>query len=313
MKKYILFILVLLLGDFSAFGQAKKPTLMVVPSDLYCKKYGYVQEFTNEGKVEIVSDYQQALQSDEQLLLVITELGKLMAERGFPLKLLEQEMKSLRDEAAEDAMLTSQNGSEVAENPIDLLRKSAKCDIILQVTWTVNKAGPKHSLSFNLQGIDAYTNKQIAASTGTGEPSFTAEIPVLLRESVINHIEPFNEQLMQHFNDMSANGREIALQMKRWEDAGADFETEIYGEELGQIIEDWLAENCVKGRFSTSNATANMMRFEQVRIPLYDEKGRANDARRWARGLVRKLTSIGITSKLMTKGLGQATIVIGGK
>ena len=55
------------------------------------------------------------------------------------------------------------------------------------------------------------------------------------------------------------------------------------------------------------------MYFEQVRIPLVNAQGRALDTRRWARGLVEKLRQMGITSKLMVKGLGQATIVIGEK
>jgi hypothetical protein len=37
------------------------------------------------------------------------------------------------------------------------------------------------------------------------------------------------------------------------------------------------------------------------------------DARRWTRGLINKLKTLGVPAKLMMKGLGQATIVIGGK
>jgi hypothetical protein len=50
----------------------------------------------------------------------------------------------------------------------------------------VNRTGPKYSLTFNLQGIDAYTNKQIAACQGTGDPTFSAELPVLIEESIAN-------------------------------------------------------------------------------------------------------------------------------
>ena len=56
-----------------------------------------------------------------------------------------------------------------------------------------------------------------------------------------------------------------------------------------------------------------MMYFEQVRIPMFNDKGRALDARLWARDLIKLLSSFGIKSKLIMKGLGQATIIIGGK
>lgn len=296
-----------------ALSQAKKPTLMVVPSDLYCNQHGYMQRFNNQGQIENVPDYKQALQSDPQLLVGITVIGQMMSDRGFPLKLMEQELKSLNEESAEDAMLTSKSGSDIAESPVDRLKKKSKSDIILQTTWLVNKMGPKYSLTFNLQGIDAYTNKQIAACQGTGDPTFSAELPVLIEESIANHIETFTTQLQNHFNDMFENGREITLRVKKWEDSEFDLESEFDGTELSDIIEDWVSANTVKGRFDTSDATENFMYFEQVRIPLFDENQRAMDARRWTRGLINKLKTLGIPAKLMMKGLGQATIVIGGK
>ena len=59
------------------------------------------------------------------------------------------------------------------------------------------------------------------------------------------------------------------------------------------------------------------MLFEQVRIPLQieeDGKVRQVDARRWVGMLRRYLKNqFEIESKLMTQGLGQAQLVIGGK
>ena len=305
--------LILLFFPLFAFSQAKKPTLMVVPSDLYCNQHGYMQTFNNQGQTENVPDYKRALQNDPQLLTGITVIGQMMADRGFPLKLMEQELKNLNEESAEDALLTSKSGSDIAESPVDRLKKKSKSDIILQTTWLVNRTGPKYSLTFNLQGIDAYTNKQIAACQGTGDPTFSAELPVLIEESIANHLETFTTQLQNHFNDMFENGREITLRVKKWEDSEFDLESEFDGTELSDIIEDWISANTVKGRFNTSDATENFMYFEQVRIPLFDENQRAMDARRWTRGLINKLKTLGVPAKLMMKGLGQATIVIGGK
>lgn len=313
MRLYFLLLAALALSCLNCFGQAKKPTLMVVPSDIYCNHNGYMISYDNQGAIEMVPDYKKALQSDTDLLTAITVMGQMMADRGFPLKLLEQEIKSLEAESAEDAMMTSKSGEDVSESPIDKLRKKAKSDIIMQVTWFVNHLGPKRSLTFNLQGIDAYTNKQIAACQGTGEPTFSAELPVLLEEAIANQLDGFNQQLQNHFDDLFTNGREITLRCKKWSDSDYDFESEFEDKELGEIIEDWIADNTVQGRFNTSDATENMMYFEQVRIPMYNDKGRAIDARQWARGLVNHLKSLGVETKLMMKGLGQATVVIGGK
>lgn len=313
--KELIFAFLLVLCTASAFSQAKKPTIMVVPSDVWCNTNGYMMEFDNQGKVVKVPDYKKAFQENADLLLVISKINELMADRGFPLKNLESSLKSLESDAAEDAMLTSKGGGEVNESPIDKLKKVAKADIWMQMTWTVNLTGPKKSITFNLQGLDAYTDKQIAGASGTGEPSFTAELPVLLEEAVLSHLDNFNVQLQSHFDDMFTNGREMILRIKTWNTWDYDLESEDFGDdELSSLIENWVSDNTVQGRFNTSDATENMMLFEQVRIPLFDESGRAIDARKWANGLRKHLQdTYQIESKLMMKGLGQAQLVLGEK
>ncbi len=314
MKRLILG-LVMSVASVACFGQAKKPTLMVVPSDAWCTKHGYVKTYDNQGVTEKYPDYQRALQEDTDLLLVISKLGEMMADRGFPLKDLEAAMRSIRTDAAEDAVTTSKDeGDVLAETPLEVLKKTAKADIILQLTWTVNKTGPKQSVTFNLRGLDSYTDKQVAAASGTGAPSFSAEVPVLLEESVLAHIDNFNNQLQNHFDDLFENGREVKLTCRRWSGSDVDFESEFDGEELGFLIEDWVTENTVQGRFSTADASENRMVFEQVRIPLEAANGRAMDTRQWANGLRRHLReAYNIDAKLDTKGLGEAIITIGGK
>jgi len=313
--KQIIFAFSLVLCTATAFSQAKKPTIMIVPSDVWCNTNGYMMEFDNQGKVVKVPDYKKALQENSDLLLVISKINELMADRGFPLKNLESSLKSLESQAAEDAMLTSKGGGEVNESPIDKLKKVAKADIWMQMTWTVNTTGPKKSITFNLQGLDAYTDKQIAGASGTGQPSFTAELPVLLEEAVLSHLDNFNVQLQNHFDDMFTNGREVILRIKTWNTWEYDLESEDFGDdELSSLIETWVTDNTVQGRFNTTDATENMMLFEQVRIPLFDEAGKAIDARKWANGLRKYLKdTYQIESKLMMKGLGQAQLVLGEK
>jgi hypothetical protein len=252
-------ILCLLAISTLAFGQAKKPTLMVVPSDAWCKKNGYMQVFDNQGTKEEVPDYKKALQGDMDLINVITKINGIMGERGFQLKNLESEIKNLEAESAEDALLKGKtSGSGVSESPIDKLRKRAKADIIMQLTWNVVQTGPKKSITFNLQGLDSYTNKQVAYAQGTGSPSFTAEIPVLLEEAVISHMDNFTSSLQAHFDDMFANGREVTFRIKRFDAMDGDLTKEFNGKELNDIIETWVHDNAVKNKFSLSDEVAIM-------------------------------------------------------
>lgn len=315
MKKSLNILALILLITSSVFGQAKKPTIMVVPSDVWCNMNGYMLEYDNQGTIVKIPDYKTAFQENPDLLIVISKINGLMADRGFPLKNMESAIKTLESESAENAMLSSKSGAGVQESPVDKLKKTAKADIIMQLTWKMNNTGPKKSVTFNLQGIDAYTDKQIATATGTGAASFSVELPVLLEEAVLAHIDNFNSSLQTHFEDMFANGREIIVRIKKFDSWSGDLEQEYNNKELKDVIEEWMSANTVKNRFSTTDATENMMLFEQVRIPLFDASGKATDARGFLKGLQNflKAAPYNIPNKLMMKGLGQAVIVLGEK
>lgn len=315
MKKMLLTCL-FCAAALAAAAQAKKPTIMVMPSDLWCNTNGYMTVYDNQGTDVSVPDYTRALQSDVNLLPVIAKINDLMADRGFPLKNLESEIRSLNQTDAEMSMLQARSGAEVNVSPIDRLRQQAKADIIIYLTWTVNQTGPKKSITYTLQGVDSYTNKQVAGDTGTGAPSFTAELPLLLEQAVGTHMDNFADRLQAHFDDMFANGREISIFINVFDSSPVDLESEVGDKELSEVIDDWMAENTVEGRYSLEDATENYMRFEQVRIPLYDEKGRAMDANRFARNLTRFLKGEPCNIqeiKQMNQGLGRATLVLGDK
>ena len=154
MKKYI-FTLVMALVALVASAQIKKPELMVIPSDVWCISNGYYTEVENMGTTVKVPNYKQALQENVGLKLAIAKLNDLMAERQFPLKSLEQEIKNLEQRRMEDNLTTSKAGNDLAESPLDEVARTAKCDIILELTWDVKDFGPKHSLSYILEGRDA--------------------------------------------------------------------------------------------------------------------------------------------------------------
>lgn len=316
--KYFLTVIILLSALF-AFPQAKKPIIMVVPSDNWCIRNGYTMTYDEMGTLKTLPDYKMALQNETDLLMTIGKINTMMADRGFPLVNLESALKNMEQESAEIAMLTSKSGGEIAENPIDILQRTANADIIIQLTYVINQVGPQRSITFMLQGLDAYTNKQIAGAQGTGSPSFATQTPVLLEEAVISHIDDFNSRLQAHFDDLFANGREIAFQVRVWDTSVIDLEEEFdyKGErlELGEIIEDWVSENTVQGRFNTVTYTQNVIRFDQVRIPLYDERQRAMDTRRWVRDLRTLLNRPPFNQevKIYTRGLGEIWLILGEK
>lgn len=307
----------LLLAAASAFSQAKKPTLMVVPSDVWCNKNGFVQTFDNQGISETVPDYKAALSNNMDLVAVTTKIGSLMADRGFPLKDMAQTIKSISTLSTEDRLIQSKtSGASMTESPLDRFRRTAKADIFLEVTWNVTTTGPKKQVTYMLAGKDAYSGKQVAGAEGTGAPSFAADLPLLLEEAVQDHMEAFCAQLQSHFEDMMQNGRECVLDVRVWDNgSGIDLETEYEGQELIDVIDNWLADNTVQHRFNKSDATENFALYEQVRIPLYKPNGQAMDMDAFARSLRSYLSKppYSIPCKVINRGLGRALLVIGEK
>ena len=316
MKKYLLSI-IMLCAAVMASAQIKKPELMVIPSDVWCISNGYYVEVENMGITAKVPNYKQALQENMGLKLAIAKLNDLMAERQFPLISLEQTIKNLEQRRMEDNLTSSKAGNELAESPLDEVARAAKCDIILELSWEMKDFGPKHSLAYILEARDAYTGKSIGAASGTGAPSFSADVDVLLEEAIVANMDNFNNRLMDHFTEMQTIGREIILDIKVFANnaAGVDLETEYNGEELVDIIENWLQLNTIQGRFSRQYSSENVANFTQVRIPVYDDRGRAIDANGFAKGLAKMLRQepYNIPCKILVKGLGRAVIILGEK
>lgn len=317
MKK-VLFISICVCMSFLLPAQkATKPRLMVMPSDAWCNKRGYVKTIEDQGETKIFPDYKKALQSDIELIGVIAKIGSLMIDRGFPLVNLDAALKSAEKEDAIANMTVSKtSGAALAESPADRLKRAVSPDIVLELTWEVHKTGPKKSVEYILSGKDAYKGKEVAIAKGIGTPSFSAEVPLLLEEAVIDKMDGFVDQLQGHFEDMVENGREVRVEIKVFDNgSGIDLENEYGGEELTDIIDNWMAENTVKHSYNFVSGSESYIIFDQVRIPLFMTNGRPMDTRRFV-GNLRKFLSgepYKLTCKVDAQGLGYAVLIIGEK
>ena len=299
----------------------KMPTIMVVPSALWCNKNGFIQTYDNQGKTEYVPDYEKALLNSTDLKVAINTINARMANRGFPLKDLEAALKTLKTESAEDAMTNSKYGDVIAESPIDILRRTAKADIWIEIEWftSAEKGGSQTRLNFSMEALDAYTDVVVAGvPPTTSQAVYTSsfQLPIMMESAIQGQFDPFCSSLKSYFDKLVANGRPIKMRILTWEGFEDGLMAEFDGDELHEIIEDWVADNTVKGKFGSidMSPSGNRMTIEQVQIPLQNAKGRDLDARSWARDLQKMLKNkYTIESNLSTKGLGQVQLIIGEK
>lgn len=312
--KFVLILLLVTGFGMQAYSQAKKPSLMVIPSDAWCKANGCVTTQDAQGVKKDIPDYHKAFETD--FALVNTKIGELMTDRGFPLKDLEGALKVLQRRQI-DELAMGADGIEVEESVLDEVRKRVKPDMVLQVEWTVNRMGTKQSITFIMRSLDAYTYEQAAAASGTGENVLTGTaLPVLLEEAVLNHLDNFCAQLQTHFDGVLENGRKVTLEIVLGKDNGLEkgLRSEFDDVYLSEIIEKWVSENTVNGNFNVTTSSRTRMMFEDSRIPLYSAADKAIDTGDWVRGLDNLLRkTYRLDTEIDEVGLGEVKLIIAGK
>lgn len=294
---------------------AAPPTLLVLPDKTWCIEKGYIIESERNGKVKQTEDYDKAL-VDKDFVNVQTAIASVMADRGFPLvsaaaQAEEDEFDDMLDEAFEGA----ESGSGVQTNAFDELIKRTKPDITLKIGWNVNEAGSLYSADYRIDAIDSYSNKQVAPIAGqTGEVRRTVPLGVAIKQTATANMDDFCQKLMNYFDDLQTNGREIRLDIRIIDNgAGTTMSQEFDGTELGTLIYNWVSDNTVNHQFTERSSGRNALRYHQVRIPLKGSDGKPLDAKRWAAGLQQMLKGLGLTAENASPSLGLGRIYIGEK
>lgn len=310
-KCFVSFLLSSLI--YTAYCQApKKPSLIILPSDNWCTERYFIQKFDNQGTTTVMSDYERAFKEDVELPMVISTVGGFLAEKGYAVKDAEQATKNLRTTIAENNATMSKSGVSLAENTLDVIKNRVKADILVQISWTYLGSGANQTTQFTIETFDCYSGLRIPATiTGFGKGSKSSIVSVL-EKGIPSKLGDFDKKLQAYFDELAGKGREISLDVRRWADWENDFDTEYDGEPLTDIIEKWVADNTVNASYNMTESDENIAKFEQVHIPVFNDRGTALDARNFASKFrVYLKNKLGIPAKVISSGLGRAVIIIG--
>lgn len=295
--------------------KAMKPIIMVVPEKAWCINQGFVKDDDPKSP-----DYEKALLNND-VLNVITKMGGIMQERGYPLKNLQSALDELKNESAMDLALVSKADGEIVEDELDQLTRVAQADILVNIAFTRTTYGPRNMVEFRVTSIDAATSKQIGGETGRSSAS-GAPISALLEESVLGFIDNFTGSIQRHFEDLVTNGREGSVIFKIANDSPLTFESEVNlnGDtgELNEVIDYWMNEHTVNGSFTQNGKTHNRLSYEQVRFPLFGKgkfggKPKAINMDGFIKPIIQFLSQFGLSVSTTPVGIGKAYVVLGGK
>lgn len=258
----IVFVIIALLTVFCAMGQAKKPRLVVIPSDALMNQMGLLNTTDDMGEVNYVQNYKQAF-LDTDLKACIAKISEIFADYGFPLTMLEAELRRAQ-------------GKNIVLN----------VDIRLELNYQIQRQGPRNILYFELTAIDAYSSKQVAASSGQSKPAIGETAVNLLIEAVVDKMDKFMGDVDGYFETLASVGQETRLTIES--------ETGSLPDDLIDTVEDWLFNNCVNGAFTTDNVDDNRIDVSQAMKPLYGANGRPLDARNFYRPLKEIIAARGL-------------------
>lgn len=298
-----------------ASQKAMKPTIMVIPEKSWCINNGYVK---SESPLE--ADYEKAVLNDD-VLSVITKMGGIMEQRGYPLKLLTSVLDEIKYEETLDYALQSKNDGEIVENDLDKLMRVAQADILVNVAFERKTYGPRNVVEFRVTSVDAATSKQIGGEVGRSSVS-GSPMSVLVEESVLGFMDNFTASIQRYFQRTIESGREGVFVFKIASDCPLNFESTVSlnGEEgeLCDAIDYWMSENAVNGVYTQASKNRVRLVYEQVNFPLsgkgkFGAKVKALNAESFIKQINTFLSQFGLDISVTPVGIGKAYIVIGGR
>lgn len=315
MKRIFLFLITCLVMTGSALAQKAMtpPHVMVVPDLIYCKTHGFVQEFNNNGIMEVVPDYERALTEDPTLHAALTQVAQLITDRNEDIVIID--LIEAINSAKTDAMMAAANGGDDSESIEEAIIRNSEADILVKVQYDLLKHGPQYQVSYVMTGTDAYTNRAFAPISGMGEPSTSANPVILLREAVFANMDDFLGKMLSYYTGMLKKGRMVAFDIKTTSTSSVNMNSQVNGHSLREWVDDFLYDNTVDGAGVERVKSGNtFLQYQGVYIPLTFTnsfgKQRRQAAKDVAQRLVNFLDGMGVPADFKIRGLGKVNIYI---
>ncbi|MDE6396006.1 MAG: hypothetical protein K2K84_01890 [Muribaculaceae bacterium] len=318
MKKISFVIAFATLFALVSVAQAKKPKLMIIPSRTWMTQNNYMTDYTDmSGNTIKTPDYQAAFDNNADVSMIIGAMQDFMNKEGYEVVDLKGTLAKIQNRSARDNMTTAGGG--LQQSPIDLLNKTAKADINVELQYAIKKDGPYKYIEFNISALDAYTSKPVSTGNiGRGTSGAGTDLVNQLEEAVLSFKDNFISDMDRYYNRLWENGRQVVIRCTLAENAMTNYEEEFDDEELATLIEEWVSDNAYKGNYTLSDRTENELLFDDVRIPMtyVDKNGntKGTDAS-WFGSRLRKFieAKTGEKCKLDLIGLGEINLILGGK
>lgn len=278
MKNKLLALFILLCTTCSVVAQNNnvvQPKIMVVP---------YVVEGV---------DIRQTIESDPNIRIVLSKIREAFDNRGFTTVDFESKLKS---QTANNAL------SQTAQQDLKaMVIQGSGADIYVETEYIYDDSEAGSSVKVLMKACDVSTGNSFANKDAFSGLFRTSDVGRLAGAAVEKVADDFLVTLQNKFSDIVTNGRSIIVDFKVGENSSVTLNNEYNGEELADLLADWMADHSFKNNYHIQGTTELEMIFDDVRIPLLDANGRNYNINQFDREIRQYLRTLGIQVSHTTK------------
>lgn len=249
-----------------------QPSIMVVP-------------FVKEGQ-----DIRQTLDDSNQKRQVIAQITGAFADKGYATKDFYANFKSVSQNLAFEENTQTDLKSMIIQN--------SGADIFVEADINFNTQSDGNSVRVVLKACESSTAKVLASKIGDSGKFYTSDMGKLGAKAVEKAMDGFLTTMQMSFDDMIINGRSIVVNVSFDEMSEYDTSSPIgnSGDELRDLLEDWMEQNAFKNYYHIQGTTAKKMIFDDVRIPLKDPAtGNNYNINKFSRSLAAFFRNLGMS------------------
>lgn len=295
-------------GKVNVVNQAK-PSLMVIPSDQYLQRSGYLKTIQMNGRTVFERDYNGFILNNATNKNAVRAIQNFFISKGYPLNDLEQSLKSLNvQENLDDADNTAKDAK-------TLLVSTCHPDIILEFDMEqkhkpVTRTKMEPAIDYTMAAIDAFSSKSVASFVKT---DISGDMTSYFDKQLPSDMSDFVSQIKAYFADIVVNGRDITFRVTLDNGCSINLSDEYndMGDCYSDWIRDWVKTNAKNGTAALNRNTAKEMYYTSVRITNNSDDGTQFNAYDFANNFRKEFTkTFQIKSINTTQGLGDASIKI---
>lgn len=185
MKKILILFSALIAMTQVCHARIQKPSVMVVPDSTWCIDNG----FATTSSAGVSPDFTGFIAGTSEWDNVVSEINNIINQQGLD---------------------TVNLKTVLASHGPDSIYSASGADLILYLSWNIEKIGFRTSASVCLRALDRTNGKEAARINGQAPPSMRSDTATLIKDAIYGNIDAFCDMLYRYYTSrLNDTAREL--------------------------------------------------------------------------------------------------------